>query len=280
MDVIETQQFQLWNLGIARALTAQGSEQRLQYLLEALGLLAAFDTGMVTFFGEGRKPIHLYDNAATSDMKEDIALYLKGAYLLDPYYRYGLKGQSDGVFPLEAIAPRGFRDSEYYKSYYKQSGIADEVGLLVHVDEQHFASVSLALLSADGSFAENDIARLKAALPLLEVLLKNIWQDFRAVQQEGEDLHSQLEEVLKVFGSSLLTPREQEVVQLYLYGHSTRSIAEHLDISEHTVTQHRKNCYAKLDITSQAELFALFIGSLSCLKGDLSQDPLQYYMGL
>ena len=65
------------------------------------------------------------------------------------------------------------------------------------------------------------------------------------------------------FGRDVLTPRECEVVKLVLRGYSTKSISQSLGISPGTVKVHRENIYAKLDVSTQAELFNLFIRSVS-----------------
>jgi len=61
----------------------------------------------------------------------------------------------------------------------------------------------------------------------------------------------------------VLTPRECEVVKLVLRGYSTKSVSQSLGISPGTVKVHRENIYAKLAVSSQAELFNLFIASVS-----------------
>ena len=43
---------------------------------------------------------------------------------------------------------------------------------------------------------------------------------------------------------------------------------------------HRKHMYQKFDISSQSELFHLFIDSLSCFNPGEDKDPLQSYMHL
>jgi DNA-binding CsgD family transcriptional regulator len=68
-----------------------------------------------------------------------------------------------------------------------------------------------------------------------------------------------MESSLAAFGSSILTRREQQITGMVLLGNSTRLIAEKLAISTETVKLHRKHAYAKLDISSQAELFSLFM---------------------
>jgi DNA-binding CsgD family transcriptional regulator len=56
---------------------------------------------------------------------------------------------------------------------------------------------------------------------------------------------------------ALLTPREQEVAELLLRGCSSDAVASRLSISRHTVKDHRKHIFARLGISSLAELFAL-----------------------
>lgn len=85
-----------------------------------------------------------------------------------------------------------------------------------------------------------------------------------------ERLHS----ALGAFGSSVLTRREQLVIELVLLGHSTRLVAETLGISVETAKLHRKHACAKLDIFPQAELFYLFVDALASHTGHGSKDPL------
>lgn len=47
-----------------------------------------------------------------------------------------------------------------------------------------------------------------------------------------------------------------------LRGFSSKAMAERLKISPDTVKVYRRHLYAKLDISSQQELFSLFIQSL------------------
>jgi DNA-binding CsgD family transcriptional regulator len=55
-------------------------------------------------------------------------------------------------------------------------------------------------------------------------------------------------------GADRLTRREQDVVQCLLEGERVVSIAERLDLSPHTVRNHLKSIFRKLDVHSQAEL--------------------------
>ena len=129
-------------------------------------------------------------------------------------------------------------------------------------------------------FDPERVELLRTAQPVVHTAITRHWLD---IQESGSrdlvtPLHSQLETALAVFGNSILTGREAEVVRMYLHGHATSSIAEKLSITTHTVAMHRKNAYARLDICSQFELFHLFIDSLSCFDTEAGDDPLRTYL--
>ena len=81
-----------------------------------------------------------------------------------------------------------------------------------------------------------------------------------------------LREAFAAFGRHRLTQREGEVVSLVLRGHSSEAIASELKIAAGTVKIHRKNIYAKLGIGSQAELFSLFLASLSDTRAQIPTE--------
>ena len=62
--------------------------------------------------------------------------------------------------------------------------------------------------------------------------------------------------------SSILTPREEEIVKLIAEGHSAKEIADTLVISVKTVDRHRANVLAKLGLRDRLDLtrFAIRAG--------------------
>jgi DNA-binding NarL/FixJ family response regulator len=60
--------------------------------------------------------------------------------------------------------------------------------------------------------------------------------------------------VLNSTGTSLLTPREEQVVALVAEGLSNRQIARELDLSEHTIKKYLFRIFEKLGISSRVEL--------------------------
>ena len=75
-------------------------------------------------------------------------------------------------------------------------------------------------------------------------------------------MHRRLTECFDNFGAGVLTRRERQISQLLLRGHSSKSVARELDIAPGTVMVHKRNLFAKLGISSQYELFSLFIDEL------------------
>jgi DNA-binding CsgD family transcriptional regulator len=60
-----------------------------------------------------------------------------------------------------------------------------------------------------------------------------------------------------------LTTREREITQLLLRGLPTRQIAEMLFISRHTLSDHMKAIFAKLEVASRPELTALLLDQIT-----------------
>ena len=51
--------------------------------------------------------------------------YIKGAFLLDPFFRAAQVDECFGVFRLSALAPSSFRESEYFRTSYHECGLQD-----------------------------------------------------------------------------------------------------------------------------------------------------------
>jgi DNA-binding CsgD family transcriptional regulator len=92
-------------------------------------------------------------------------------------------------------------------------------------------------------------------------------------------LDAQIDLAFRTFGHDYVSAREREVLELMLRGYSADTTAERLDISLETVRRHRKAIYKKIDVNSQADLFALFINTMPYIGEAHGGDPLTVYMG-
>jgi len=276
----EQTSFAEWNAAIARVVGALESEDLPRRLVEALETLIDHDAALVIAYRLGRKPLVLYEDLLADEHGVHVDGYLAGAYLLDPFYRASVEGTPAGLHRLADLAPEGFLESEYYRSYYIRTLQSDEVCFLTDHPDGWVTNISLGRGSGEPPFDEEDIAELRATEPIVHGALRRHWAHRRQRHPESDavsNLHAHVEAALTNFGRSALTKREYEVAQLLLRGHSTRSSARELGIAQETIRLHRKNVYAKLDVASQSELFVLFIDSLAHIADDLSGDPLERY---
>jgi DNA-binding NarL/FixJ family response regulator len=95
--------------------------------------------------------------------------------------------------------------------------------------------------------------------------MQRIWQDWAVNsghRHASDPVHERLTECFDKFGEAVLTEREQQISQLLLRGHSSKSIARELKIAPGTVMVHKRNLFAKLGISSQYELFSLLLTEL------------------
>lgn len=130
----------------------------------------------------------------------------------------------------------------------------DEVQFLLQVPDG-VLSLSLGMRRA---FDSTELGKLSLVSGWVLALLNQNWTRIGAcvpVQPPSGD-------VLAKFGQGVLSERELEIARLILRGYSSKAMAQRLGISPETIKAHRRHLYAKLDISSQPELFSLFIREL------------------
>lgn len=267
-----------WNASIAQSIEALETANLPRLLVEALRTRVGFDFALVIIYRSGRRPIVLFEDLEPNERGVHVDGYLGGAYLLDPFYRASIEGHPSDLYRLSDVAPEGFRQSEYYKSYYIRTAQSDEACFVIALSDGSVANISMSRSDDNPPFDDDEIDRLRETEPIVRALLSRHW-DIRQQRQpeldQAPDLHAHVESTLANFGRSLLTKREYEVVQLMLRGHSTRSSARELGIAQETVRLHRKNSYAKLEVASQSELFVLFIDAIAHIADDDKPDSLE-----
>jgi len=223
--------------------------------------LVPVDTVMVTVYFDNSPPDDLYHEQDPAEIAYLTVDYTNGPYLLDPFYSAFTERRPSGVYRLRDLAPDGFYRSSYYKTYYHRVTVTDEVGLLQHLTDASCVVYSIARRGDAPRYSKADLARLRAAFPVLGAAMEKQWRSVGPAP-EGPWRSAVIDTHYRRFGAGLLSEREREIVRLILAGHSSLSISRLLDISEGTVKVHRKHVYAKLEISSQAELFTRFMQSL------------------
>jgi len=244
------------------------------HLAGFLKTLVASDNISIVVYHHQDLPLIAY-NDLPAGQASTIDMFIKGAFLLDPYYLAGTQDKKSGFFSLLSLAPAGFEDSEYYRMYFRTCGLKEECGYLIHTDSGGLINISLG--HTTDSFTAQQLALLEDITPTVDALATLYWS--------GQDNNTStvnprehVENALRHFGTSLLTEREKQVVDLVLRGFSTKAIGDKLAIASQTVKLHRKNAYAKLDVGSQGELFHLFIDSFISSDDYTGGDPLVNYL--
>ena len=262
---------------LAKLITLVGHDDFARQLIATLKAVIPIDDATIIVYPRGAMPIIEYFEEPDAPGSSTLDRFIKGAFLLDPYYLAAERDRRFGVFRLRDLSPTGFKDSEYYQNWYRNCGYRDECGYVFPVMEDGFINIALGKITPRTRFSTAQFATLAAIAPTIEVLCQQHWASHTS-SAASQNLRAQLHGALTAFGSSLLTERETQVINLVLHGHSTKTVAEKLSISMETVKLHRKHAYAKLEISSQAELFYLFLDSLMSAQNYAGGDTLVEYM--
>jgi DNA-binding CsgD family transcriptional regulator len=235
-------------------------------LSSALREIAPFDFTVVYGYLGLAQPLDLYDDLPRGKGKIFVEDYQEGPYLLDPFYLASTKPETSGLYRLRDLAPDRFYQSEYFRNYYVQTGLAEEIAFFINLPDA--AVVIVSLMRTKKSFTAKEVRDLGQYLPIVLATCHKNWFDLASKfgvsgsDKQAGGRNRSLELAFQKFGKDLLTKREREVVEFTLKGHSAVAVGKILEISPGTVRIHRRNIYSKLRIRSQGELFSGFIKTL------------------
>ncbi len=264
-----------WHGCLAEAFAQVGAADFIRYLARALSALVPVESMMISLECQGRSPQLLYEQGIPDEHRESIInRYFARGYMLDPFCLAVASGLAQGFYTLAEIAPDNFFSSEYYKIYCRMTGCGAECYYIVDLGDSSKISVCLYQGLSSRDLTSTELGLLSTAEPMVRALIGQFARDglklveaikmpLELANPAQESLDLQLQAAFIRFGGEILTEREREVAHLVLRGHSVKSTAKMMEISPETVRMHRKNLYSKLQISTQAELFALFIEGLT-----------------
>jgi DNA-binding CsgD family transcriptional regulator len=272
-----------WNEAVGQMIAHLDDAVFPRILISAIRVLVPIDKSLITLEKKQLIPVHVFDSGIAPEEHElHVERYLSGAYLLDPVYQALFRGIKPGFYHLKELSPDNFEQSEYYRVYYKATGIVEDVLYLVMLDEDTSLSIMLGRDLDKPPYNEEEQNRLQIVDPIVQNAAKHHWghmdTESTAAGSPMFDLDRQLEMASENFGKSILTKRELELTHLMLRGHSVKSAAWEMRISSETIKMHRKNIYAKLNISNHPDLFSLFISVLPCVGQSSDKDPLVTYL--
>ncbi len=257
-------------LEIGGLIEAIGTSQFAEALSTTLSGVAPFDYTVIFAYLGSARPRDLFDNFPTSKRNIFVRDYQDGPYLLDPFYLACTKGVEPGLYKLMDLAPDRFFQGEYYRSYYVQTGLDEEIGYFVDLPGK--VTIVVSLMRAEKSFSVKEVRELKKFWPVVRAAARQNWKHLSSSFDGGNQseatilINDSVEYAFLNLGRDILTPREREVVEFTLKGHSADAVGRILQIASGTVRIHRRNIYSKLRIRSQGELFSLFIEALSAVS--------------
>lgn len=260
-----------WNGRLGEAISAIGSDQFAPALCRATKTLFPYNICMIFAYEGDATPQSLYHNLPPETAQIVIWDYCIGPYLLDPFYAEAEIGRRSGMAGLRQMAPDKFFQSEYYIKHYSRTSIRDEIGVFAGLDARRTAVISFARDRNQPVFSARERARLADVAPVIEALVQAHWggeTQRAAASPPIANPIPPLQILLDRIAQGVLTPRETEVIAMVLRGYSSAAVGARLAISDETVKVHRKNAYRKLEISSQAQLFSIFINAL-----DLEKPP-------
>ena len=238
-----------------RLIDAIGTDRFSVALRSCLALCCKFESMIVFAYVGARSPVAIYHDLDELRAATSVDYYATGPYLLDPLYRACRDGVDAGAYRTRELAPAAFFRSEYYRAFFRKLKISDEIGLLIPDRNDSWIVVSLARSARSPEFDDTDTRLLNEMFGIISSAIRKQWGKSAEIP-EGS-FERGWEDIMKTFGTGVLSSRECEVVQLVLLGHSTLSAASALGIAEGTVKAHRHSAYSKLGISSQAELFSM-----------------------
>jgi len=255
-----------WHTAVAALVAASDDQGIADALGKVIGAVVNLDATCLLAFHRDAPPDVLHHTMNERRSRHYLDRYLAGPYLLDPLYQLAIRDRKPAMCRCRDETPDRFRSSEYYRQYYDRTHLADEMDFLVDINSQ--TALVLVIGRWENRLSKSDVASLRLIEPIVRAAMNGIWKSW-AERHSGNvrdlSMHQRLTQCFEHFGESSLTQREREITQLLLRGHSSKSVARELDIAPGTVMVHKRNLFSKLGITSQYELFSLFIDRLSAL---------------
>jgi DNA-binding CsgD family transcriptional regulator len=268
-----------WTGALAALLESAALERVWDYVLDVLHRSFNVSSLSVVTYAGDTMPAATFFRAMDDPEGLRIRAYLQGAYLLDPFFHAVQNARISGCYALSQVAPDGFKDGQYYKTFFARYGLEDEVDLLFPLDAGQTVALAFGRSLGSRRFGAGALAFLSGASEFFSKLAERSVMDGSKKMTDLDGgvralFHTKLKAALENAGRSLLSPREKNVLDYSLRGFSAKATAKHLNVSAGTVRLHRHNIYAKLEVTSQSELFALVLKALTDANSETVEDPL------
>lgn len=250
---------------------------------DSINRITPIDSAIIMLFRADLAPTVLFQRLHPAEMTSFEEVYLGGAYLLSPLYRQ-FPSLDSGFYRLGALEHQDFEVSDFGLAYFNESGLCNDANFLHKIDRDTAIVASFGRQQLRIPFSDQELHFLHVAEPVFRSALSKHWSTRRLLDTSNTakkgSTHNLLKSSLERFANSVLTEREQTVLGLMLEGKPSKTSAKEMQVSVDTERGHRKNIYAKLAVSSQAQLFSLIFEVLSDVALDDESDPYAAYLAM
>jgi hypothetical protein len=138
-----------WEELLSDSIDSIGGDHFHDRLFFALRKLVPIDHSVVFGYYKEEIPLCLGHTYSAKQQVIFVDDYVRGPYLLDPFFKACVRHVKPGLYRLRDIAPDRFYQSEYYRSYYVRTGLAEEICYLFYLPEGPAAVISLMRLQTN-----------------------------------------------------------------------------------------------------------------------------------
>ena len=170
---------------LATLLPKIGTSEFSAGLVDTLKALVPIDDASVLLYPSKAMPVIEYFEVPEQAETSTLDRFVKGPFLLDPYYLAAYRDKRFGVFRLRDLSPTGFKDSEYYKTWYRNCGYQDECGYLIRISAEGFVNIALGKSGPRATFSKRELAVFEDILPTVETLCQQHWADSGTEPAQG-----------------------------------------------------------------------------------------------
>ncbi|WP_069865391.1 MULTISPECIES: LuxR C-terminal-related transcriptional regulator [Pseudomonas] len=256
---------------LADLMAAVGTDKLGHAIGSLLDGKVGFDMSCGYLFRFDRNAQLLHDGYNGQVSAKTLEAYSRGGYLLDPFYVASMNRHPAGLWRMSDLAPDSFFSSGFAISRDLHPCVSsthgtqvEEIGYIIHLQPRTAIVFSLMKAEDHGPFAPKEVQHLEALAPVIAAAWELHWRTaLKPAETTTEAPESELESAFVDILQGQLTDAQRYIAKLILQGHSNASIAHLLGISEGTVKVHKHNIYQRLEISSNSDLFRLFIGYIA-----------------
>ena len=204
-----------WHRSVGQLIDALDKPNFWTQLVRLLDQYVAFDSWVALLFSAEQRP-QVFAECPGEDGSPDQLFqdYLRGLYLLDPFYIACREQSRTGLYRLSEVAPEHFELTEYYQRYFRLNVVADEIQFNCQLEGERTLCLSL---GSKTRFSNEQIALLSLIQPwVLGLLRQRLPYEINEVvalappPPQG-DWRTQLETSVQQLKGAQLTARELDV---------------------------------------------------------------------